>query len=298
MALPHARADLCGRACDAPMRTQQFCGVDGKCHELTCSEYFKYGPRLNTGYDQLGVAELTCDGAGGEKVPGQIAPRTGVLYGCDVPRSERTTGRIFREYTRKCSASGTVGGKMMDFTCREMAPDTDFGAFLSEVQATHKFDGEGDARVCPSGSSRTAPAFQYVWGFSNTEKWDTGYVTQYVTNTTDFNATLALKTISTELSFRPTTPRPPTPAPAPVPTTTGPAQLGELSTQAGAAGSSAVSIAVVSVAAACVGVMALGGLVWFVLTRRQRAAVAAGVVVEEVKVGEEVDASTSAKLLA
>eukprot|EP01063_Lacrimia_lanifica_P006084 TRINITY_DN13657_c0_g1_i1.p1 TRINITY_DN13657_c0_g1~~TRINITY_DN13657_c0_g1_i1.p1 ORF type:complete len:255 (+),score=31.23 TRINITY_DN13657_c0_g1_i1:73-837(+) len=238
MALQHAHAgeDTCGGACSP--NAGEFCGIDGKCREMSCG----YGPRSRTGYATLGSAGLTCENVNRKARSWQRGYRLGVVYDCATHIGDVDDEKyINRAFTRTCAASGEANGTLVEFLCREMANGTDFGAFLSDANATRKFDGEGGARVCPNGNG--APAFIYPWAFTHTTVAPVSAGGTTVINevgrspssTDEFNATRALMAVSVDLSFRlpppPPTPEPATPEPTtPEPTTFEAAGAYELST--------------------------------------------------------------------
>jgi len=117
----------CHRAC--ARRGGSFCGTDDQCHLLSCDTRYQY-VRNFSGYLERDARELVCEDIPVTEPLSDEVFYSGVAFRCRSLSS--ASARL--GFTRKCTATTeTLGGKYTEFTCFEMAADTDFGPFLAEA---------------------------------------------------------------------------------------------------------------------------------------------------------------------
>lgn len=145
--------DLGGIPCSNCNEPGHFCGTDGRCHEMSCENYYLYADQKLTGYSD-GV-KFECFGYAN----GDIDNAHGVIYGCDpiFPMTLITPGKQVTEpFNRKCTAE-REGGYL--FECYEFQPSetaTNFDFFQREAESSFP-DCEGSKR----------PKYWYIIASSN-----------------------------------------------------------------------------------------------------------------------------------
>lgn len=117
-------SDACG--CES-YANGQFCGIDGQCHPYSCSSWYEFGTTDFTGgYDV--DSPLACRDLGSFTQPVGVSTTASVSFRCrDV-----TPKPIQMGFNRECTVSGTNS----EFTCYELAQDTDFQPFLDEASVS------------------------------------------------------------------------------------------------------------------------------------------------------------------
>lgn len=134
---PIVVSDVPCSGCDEP---GHFCGHDGRCHEVSCQNYYQYADPQLTGYAD-GV-DFNCFGYS----KGDIENAHGVIYGCEpiFPMTLITPGKQVTEpFNRKCTAE-REGGYL--FECYEFQPSetaTNFDFFEREAESSFPDCGDG-----------------------------------------------------------------------------------------------------------------------------------------------------------
>lgn len=126
-----ADTEKCGGGCVTG--SGKFCGLDDQCHIYSCQEWYEFGPRNFTGYDIASSTPLTCQNIQVTEPYDHDFLDGNVYYPSVSFRCvSLTPPPIVMGYTRRC----TMAGPDTDFTCYELATDTDFQPFLDEVSAS------------------------------------------------------------------------------------------------------------------------------------------------------------------
>jgi len=122
---------------DDCLRYDSFCGIDGVCHRLTCENFYEFGNRTFTGYNEIDPVPLECrpiDLTSYEDFYTYTSPN----YQCGniSALSPDPTSYVSLGYNRQCTAPN-LGDAMTQFDCFSIDPSTDFTSFL---QRTESFD--------------------------------------------------------------------------------------------------------------------------------------------------------------
>ena len=98
-----------------------FCGIDGVCRPKSCENYYEFGNRTFTGYNEIDPVPLDCS-----SIPETILNDgvTSLTFRCS---SMMTQPFISHGYNRKCTA---ITPKVSSFECYSIDPSTDFSRFL------------------------------------------------------------------------------------------------------------------------------------------------------------------------
>jgi len=165
-------ANNCSGTCDG------FCGADNQCHQYTCQNWYEFGPHRFTGNAIVSPEPLTC-----QNIPATGAEISTVQFRC----RDLSPRPIAMGFTRRCSANPNASSAT-NFTCYEMAANTDFQPFLLHVNVT--------GLTCNNNSPYDETGYpKFVYSVTvrserpkSGEEW---FLTSH-NSTSEFNATLAL----------------------------------------------------------------------------------------------------------
>ena len=120
-----------------------FCGIDGVCRPKSCENYYEFGNRTFTGYNEIDPVPLDCS-----SIPETILNDgvTSLTFRCS---SMMTQPFISHGYNRKCTA---ITPTVSSFECYSIDPSTDFSRFLRRTE-TESID---------CSPSNETPFFAYV----------------------------------------------------------------------------------------------------------------------------------------
>ena len=140
-----------------------FCGIDGQCHDYSCSNWFRYGPKqFDFGENGDGSTEAS------EERSSTATSESESLFCNDIPLTSPgsddpddvfyssvsfrcrslTPSPIAMGFNRKCTTKtepdDLSGLTTSGFTCYELADNTDFGPFLETVDAATTYNCTDD----------------------------------------------------------------------------------------------------------------------------------------------------------
>ena len=109
---------------DSPCAIGSFCGVDGVCRPYSCENWYEFGNRVFTGYDDKDPTRLEC-------LPIEETIFHWDTMGLEYRCFDSDPSPIRHGYNRKCTAVMSES----EFNCYSIDPSTDFGPFLNRTES-------------------------------------------------------------------------------------------------------------------------------------------------------------------
>jgi len=127
--------------CNCVKGDGQFCGRDDQCHPYSCQAWYEFGPVQSTGVQHIGGSSshgLTCKDIDLTEPykPNSILDKSDVYVPSVSFQCTETSTPIGFGFNRRCSAKTGPHG-VSDFTCYELAANTNFQPFLAKVTPTN-----------------------------------------------------------------------------------------------------------------------------------------------------------------
>ena len=145
-----------------------FCGVDGKCHNYSCHNFYRYFDPALTGYRNTDGAFTTLSFECFGYNQGGMENAVGVAYACNpqFPFTLASYNTVIQPFNRKCTADQGLGSI---FECYEFVPSetaTDFYLFLAESESSFLdcVDGEVPTYYSLVSSSNHYEGFEGLQG--------------------------------------------------------------------------------------------------------------------------------------
>ena len=117
--------------CETSCSSDSFCGVDGVCRPLSCENFYEFGNRTFTGYDDNNPIPLECSPIPETNFRDFVPSLTYRCTNISLPDDDSPPSYVAQGYNRKCSAVNPTSS----FECYSIDPSTDFSNFLRQTES-------------------------------------------------------------------------------------------------------------------------------------------------------------------